>query len=172
MAAIDRTRDLIIFKKGNTLPATVSPTMVTDEWAGGQGVQWYSTGRDEFAVTSSDGVGHAFMLWGSDESSDKYTSMTRNQPNYRFGTIGFGGWLIGVKNFEQNTLASRLALSPAPITYQENDVLYFSLRGLWTKEDEWTISSDPRGANPYTVGVVVQPPSALTNGYLTVQTFL
>lgn len=172
MPAIDRTRDLIIFKKGDTLPVTVSPAMVTGEWSGGHGVQWFSSGRDEFAVTTSDGPAHGFMLWGSDETSDRYTAMTRTQPNYRFGTMGFGGWLISVRNFEQFTLASRLASSEAPLTYAVNDVLFFSLRGRWTNEDEWTISGDPRGANPYQVGVVVQAPSALTNGYLTVQTFI
>lgn len=169
MPQIDRTRDLIIFEKGDTLPVVVSSAMVSGEWAGGQGVAWTTSSRDEFSVTYSDGVANGFMLWGSDEVSDRFTAMTRTQPNYRYGVVGFGGWLISTRNFEAYTYASRVTPPNVALSYAVNDQVYFSLRGLFTKEDEWTLSGDPRAPNTNVVGIVVQPPSTATNGYLTLQ---
>lgn len=169
MPEITRTRDVIIFQKGDTFPVRVSHSMVLGGWGGGQGVQWVDSGTDDFAVTYSDGLPNGFLLWGSDEDSDRFTSATLNQPVYRFAVMGFGGWVVSVKNFERYTLASRLAPPLVPISYQPQDSLYFSLRGLITKEDEWTVSGDPRAPNGHSIGVVIQAPSALTNDYLTVQ---
>lgn len=169
MPQVDRTRDLIIFSKGDTLPVVVSSAMASGEWVGGQGVQWSGSSKDEFTVTYSDGPSHGFMLWGSDEVSDRFTAMTRTQPSYRFGVIGFGGWLLSTKSFETYTYASRQSPPNVALTYQENDLVYFSLRGLFTKEDEWTLSGDPRAPNSNAVGLVVQAPSVATNGYLTLQ---
>lgn len=169
MPQIDRTRDLIIYQKGDTFTVSLSPTLATSEWSGGQGVSWFDTGRDEFTVSASDGKAHGFLLWGSDEDSDRYTAMTRYQPNYRFAVMGFGGWIVSTRAFEKHTWASRQVSSSVPLTYGENDLVYFSLRGLPTKEDEWTLSGDPRAPNGNVVGVVVQAPSPKTNGYLTLQ---
>ncbi len=163
---IDRTRDLIIFKKGSTVVVTVSPSLAAQGWAGGQGVQWFGTGSDELAVTASDGWNHGFLLWGSDESSDQHTSMTRQQPTYQYAVMGFGGWVVATTNFERFTLASGRTL---PIVYTAEDDLYFSLNGLWTNEDEWSVSGDPRAPNTNPVGSVIQAPSSQTNDYLTVQ---
>jgi len=169
MPEIFRTRDTIIFYKGDTCTVVVSPSMALTGWAGGQGVQWFDPGRDELAVDLSDGVPNGFVLWGSDETSDRYTSLTRNQPTYGYGTVGFGGWLLATRTFEQFTLASRLAPPEVEIVYNPQDILYFSLRGLWTREDEWSISGDPRAPNTYPTGVVVQPPSSNAAGYMTIQ---
>lgn len=166
MPEIFRTRDVIIFAKGDTVPATVSPAMVTEGWPGGQGVQWFDTGKDELAVTVTDGAGQGFMLWGSDEESDQFTGMTRSQPVYQFGTMCFGGWLIATQTFERFTLASGRTV---PIVYTPNQDLLFSLGGLLTNEDEWTVTADPRAPNENFVGVVVQPPSPLTNDFMTLQ---
>lgn len=169
MPEIARTRDVIIFRKGDTFPVKVANSMVLGGWGGGQGVQWVSSGTDEFAVSYSDGIPNGFLLWGSDEDSDRFTSTTMNQPAYQFAVMGFGGWVVSVKNFERYTLASRLSPPLVPLTYSSSDPLYFSLRGLITKEDEWTVSGDPRAPNTLTIGVVIQAPSFLTNDYLTVQ---
>jgi hypothetical protein len=167
MPEIERTRDLIIFKKGDAYAVTVSPAMAAGTWLGGQGVQWYASGRDEMAVDFTDGRGQAFMLWGSDETSDKFTAMTRQQPTYQYGVVGFGGWVLSTLAFEEYTWASRQVGPLVPITYSPQDNLLFSLRGRWTNEDEWTLSGDPRAPNGNVVGVVVQPPT-VAGGYLTV----
>jgi len=166
MPELDRTRDVVILKKGDGYAMTVSPSMAATTWAGGQGVQWFNTGSDELAVDFSDGLAHAFMLWGADEDSDQYTAMTRQQPVYQYGVVGFGGWVIAVRTFERFTLGSGRTV---PIVYSAQDELFFSLTGLMTNEDEWTITADPRAPNENLVGVVIQPPSSLTNDFMTVQ---
>jgi hypothetical protein len=55
------------------------------------------------------------------------------------------------------------------ITYNPSDRLVFSLRGYWTKEDEWFLSGDPRGLNNYYIGFVTQVPSTATEFYLGIQ---
>lgn len=165
-----RTRDCIILVKGDAYPVTVADAMATAGWQGGQGVQWAPSSKDEFLVTNSDGFYAGFMLWGSDESSDQFTAMTRNQPFYRFATVGAGGWHILTRSYEKYTYASRIGGGPlVPITYNASDKLVFSLRGFWTKEDEWTLSGDPRAPNSYYIGFVSQAPSALTEFYMGIQ---
>lgn len=165
-----RTRDCIILTKGDAYPVTVDTSLANGGWKGGQAVQWVASVKDEFLVTNSDGLYAGFLLWGSDESSDQFTAMTRNQPAYRFATVGAGGWIIMTTSFEQYTYASRIGGGPlVPIVYHASDRLVFSLRGYWTKEDEWTLSGDPRAPNTYFIGFVVQAPSAITEGYMTIQ---
>ncbi len=156
--------------KGDTYPVTVSPSLVLNGWAGGQGVQWVASAKDEFCVTRSDGLYAGFMLRGSDETSDRYTSMSGQQLAYQFGTMCAGGWLISTTTYEQHTYASRTGGGPlVPLTYGESDRLVFSLRGFWTIEDEWTLSGDPRAPNGYFIGYVAQAPSLMTSGYMTIQ---
>jgi hypothetical protein len=164
-----RTRDCIILYKGDAVPVTVDSAMVTGGWRGGQGVQWAASTKDNFVVTYSDGLYAGFMLWGSDESSDQYTASTKNQPSYQFATIGAGGWLVMTSSYERYTYASRISGPLVPITYGASDRLVFSLRGLFTKEDEWTLSGDLRAPNSYYIAFVTQAPSAVTNDYITVQ---
>jgi len=170
MPELSRTRDLVILFKGDTTTPTLSESMRQRGWIGGQGVQWEAPARDDFRVTFSDGLYAGFMLFGSDESSDKFTSMTGNQVVYAAGAIGFGGWLITTVAFEKYTYASRQAGPLVEITYNSSDRVLFSLRGLWTKEDEWTLSADSRAPNGYFIGYVIQPPSTLTGGHMTIQT--
>lgn len=167
---LPRSRDCIILVKGDAYPVTVSAAMAQGGWQGGQGVQWAASTKDEFLVTYSDGYYAGFMLWGSNEEGDKFTAMSGNQPFYRFATCGAGGWHISTRSYERYTYASRTGGGPlVPISYNASDRLVFSLRGYWTKEDEWTLSGDPRGSNSYYIGFVTQVPSAATEFYMGIQ---
>jgi len=165
-----RTRDCVVLVKGDTYPVTVSVPMAVSGWRGGQGVRWVASTKDEFLIELSDGYYAGFVLFGSDEDSDQYTAMTRNQPYYKFATACAGGWHILTTTYERHTYASRVGSGPlVPLTYNASDRLVFSLRGYWTKEDEWTLSGDPRAPNSYYLGFVTQTPSTLTSGYMGIQ---
>lgn len=171
MLEIVRSRDLIILFKGDTLTPNLSDDLRSQGWEGGQGVQWDPDhGKDDFRVTFSNGLYAGFLICGSDEESDRYTSITNNQVVYGAGVIGFGGWLISTVSYEKYTYASRVSGPLVLIAYNPSDRLVFSLRGLWTKEDEWTLSGDARAPNTYFIGFVVQPPSSDTSDYMTIQT--
>ncbi len=172
MPELFRTRDCVVFWKGDAYTVTVSAAMRSAGWMGGQGVRWIDSPNDEFLVDYSDGLYGGFLLWGSDESSDQFTSATLAQPLYGYGTFCAGGWLMSVLAFEKYTYASRNVGPLVPITYVPGVRLRFSLRGLWTPEDEWALSGDPRAPNNYYVGTIVEPPSPSTNEYLTIQTSL
>jgi hypothetical protein len=165
-----RTRDCVILHKGDPYPVTINAAMAVGGWRGGQGVRWAPAGRDEFLVGYTDGEYGGFLLWGSDESSDQYTAMTRNQPAYQFSVMGAGGWIFMTSTYERYTYASRISGPLVPIAYNASDRLRFSLRGYWTKEDEWALSGDPRAPNTNYLGWVVQVPTAATENYLTIQT--
>lgn len=173
MPEIFRTRDVIVFAIGPRTTLATTPAFAQAGWPGGVGVMWVDAPTDEFMVELSDGErGAGFALWGSDEESDVLTGMTGNQPLYQFCVVGSGSFLMAVRIFETHTWASRQVGPLVPITYTSGDPLYWSLRGRFTSEDEWTASGDPRAPNPYVVANVVQAPSAVTENYLTVQTLL
>jgi hypothetical protein len=165
-----RTRDVLILFKGDAYPVTIDATMALGGWKGGQGVKWVESSKDELCVTYSDGYYAGFLLWGSDESSDKFVASTGNQPAYRFATIGAGGWLIVTSTFERYTWESRQAGSLVEIVYKAGDRLLFSNRGYFTTQDEWSLSDDPRKPNAYFIAYVAQPPTDANNHYMTVQT--
>ena len=173
MPELDRTRDVVILTPGRRTTLAVTPAVALVGWAGGTGFMWFDAPGDELMVTISDGErGAGFALWGSDEDSDVLTSMTEQQPHYQYAVIGSGGFLLSTRTFEQYTWASRNAGPLVPITYAPGETLYWSLRGWFTNEDEWTASGDPRAPNTNAVANVVQAPSAVTHNYLTVQTIL
>jgi hypothetical protein len=165
-----RDRDAYVLYKGDCYTVAVSQAMQAAGWQGGQAVQWTDSPRDEFLVTFSDGLYGGFMLWGSNEVSDQFTSLTGSQPLYGYGTLGAGTWLFATRTFERYTWASRQVGPLVPLVYTVGERLVFSLRGFWTNEDEWSASLDPRGANGYFIGNVVQAPSADNNYYLTIET--
>lgn len=170
MPEIFRSRDLIVFAKGNTMTVTADSAMTSAGWPGGQGVMWVDASVDDRVVTFSDGErGAGFALWGADETSDKFTGLTLAQPTYQCLTFGRGSWLISTTSYERFTLASGRTV---PIVYNPGDHLRFGLRGLWTKEDEWTVTGDPRAPNLNFTGQVTQVPSASNQFYLGIQTTL
>lgn len=167
-----RERDCYVLFKGDTYTVAVSSAMATQGWQGGQGVKWDDSPIDEFIVTFSDGIYGGFMLWGSNESSDQFVSMTGNQPLYGFGTFCAGGWIIATRTFEQYTYASRIGGGPlVPIVYTVGQRILFSRRGYWSIEDEWSQAPlDPRRPNTFFVGSVVQLPLPINNNYIVLQT--
>ena len=160
----------MFYFKGDAYTVSVSQAMAAQGWQGGQGVQWDDSAQDEFIVTFSDGIYGGFMLWGSNEPSDQFTSMTGAQPIYGYGTFCAGGWIIATRTFEQYTYASRIGGPLVPIVYTVGQRVVFSLRGLFTNEDEWTPSGDPRAPNTYFIGSVIQAPAPENNNYIVLQT--
>jgi hypothetical protein len=168
---IVRGRDCLLFFKGDATTVTVAPEMLQQGWPGGQGVRWAAGFDDERTVTFSDGRFGGFLLWGSDEDADQLTAQTSSQVTYRFATLLFGGSLISTSTYEKYTWASRQAGPLVPIVYQPNDILYFSARGWWTKEDEATLAGLPHAPNFFT-GFVSQVPKVSNSYFLGVQTGL
>jgi hypothetical protein len=170
MPEIIRNRDVIAHFRGDSYPVALDATMLAAGWAGGQGVRWTDSQQDEFMVTFSDGIYGGFLLWGSDEDADQYLGMTHQQLDYGYGIFCGGGWLLSTRTYEHYTYASRLAPPLVPITYQVGQRLVFSNRGLWTNEDEWTLSGDPRAPNTFYTASVVQVPRATNSYYLVLET--
>lgn len=169
MPEIFRSRDCIVFVKDDAYTVTVDTSMAQGGWPGGQGVQWAPSSKDEFTVTYSRGKFGGYLVWGSDESADDLAATTRNQPHYRFATIFGGSSLMATSSYERYTLASRLVGPLVPLVYGVDDVLYLSLRGLWTKEDELTLSSDSQAPSSV-AGYVAQAPGAANSYFLGIQT--
>ena len=170
MTEVFRSRDCVMFFKGDLYTVTVSPAMLAQGWLGGQGVMWTAGVNDERTVTFSDGRFGGFVLWGSNEAADQHTAITESQETYRFATFCTGGCLISTNTYEQYTWASRTLGGPlVPIVYQANDDLYFSVRGWFTNEDEATLAALPH-APDILVGFVSQIPKENNQFYLGVQT--
>lgn len=172
MTDLIRTRDCNVYFKGDTTTVILSDDMVRLGWAGGQGVQWVGAIGDERVVTYSTGLYGGFLIWGSDEAGDDFTAITRQQLVYRYATMCFGGSLLSTSTYERYTYASRVAGGPlVPLVYNINDPLYFSSRGLFTKEDELSQQIPPSPFAPaFFVGFVSQVPKPLNNSWLGVQT--
>lgn len=170
MTTVLRERDVVTLVKGSTSPVLVDSSMTANGWAGGQGVTWIDSTFDEFMVTYSDGTYGGFLLWGSNEDSDQFISSVGSQQKYQYGTLCTGTWVICVKTYEHYTYASRQAGPLVALTYTVGERLRFSLRGLFTKEDEWALSADPRAPNELFIGMVAQIPSAANKYYMTIQT--
>jgi len=170
MPEIFRTRDVVVFVKGDTFPVKLNNALLQSGWAGGQLVMWDDATDDDFQVQYSDGRFGGFLLWGSDEDSDQYVSMVGQQIKYGYAVMAMGGWSISTRTYEKYTYASRIAGPLVPINYVEGDFLRISLRGLFTVEDEWTLSGDPRAPDHFWAGVVMHAPDLAKNkDYLGVQ---
>jgi len=168
-----RSRDCVVFSKGDAYAVTVSQAMLDGGWVGGQGVQWGPyTDPDSPILTYSSGLFGGFMLWGSDETADQFTAMSSQFLYYDYGVVMAGRSIMSTLAFEKYTYASRLSGPPyVPITYNPCDPLFMSLRGYWTNQDELTLSGDPRAPALY-CGLVSQVPKAVNQFYLGVQTKL
>lgn len=171
MPVIERHRDVIVFSKGAATTVDVTEEDAALGWVGGQAFEWCEADRDRLLVRRSDGSYAGLALYGSDEETDRFTSMTGQQSAYRYITLMAGGWLIslGPNSYERWTYASRQAGPLVAIEYRAQDRLVFSLRGLLTTEDEWSLSGDPRAPNTDYAAFVFQAPTRARNHYLGVQ---
>lgn len=169
---IARTRDVVVLISDKSFPVRLTDSVAQAGWAGGQGVSWRPSTSDEFLVGFSDGSPGGFLLWGSNEASDQFISMTQNQPTYQFGLVCVGTWVITTSSFERYTLQSRLVPPLVENVYVPGTQVRFSLRGLFTSQDEWALSADPRAPNDFFVGMVIQAPNTENSNYLMVQTML
>jgi hypothetical protein len=162
---IVRGRDCVVFGKGDAYAVAVNSAMLAGGWAGGQGVQWVDSIDDIFTVTYSVGLYGGFLIWGSDESADQYVSSTRSQLVYGTAVMMAGNALISTSSYEKYTYASRIGPGPlVPLVYIAGEPLYFSLRGLWTKEKEV--------ASNFFTGFVAQVPKPINQFFLGIQTGL
>jgi hypothetical protein len=169
---IVRGRDCVLFSKGDMHPVVVDPTMVQGGWPGGQGVQWVDSTIEDPVVTYSHGLYGGFLLWGSDESADQFVSSTRVQLVYpQSAVMVAGNAVMSTSSYERYTYASRIAGPLVPLVYAPKDPLFFSLRGLWTKEDELTLSASPL-APAFFTGFTIQVPSPINQFFLGVQSSL
>jgi hypothetical protein len=166
---IIRGRDCTLFIKGDAQTVAVSPALLSGGWVGGQGVTWTTSLPDTPTVTYSNGLYGGFMIWGSDEASDQYTAMTGQQLKYGYGVMMVGRALLSTIAYEQYTYASRLVGPLVPIMYQPSQILYLSLRGYWTNEDELTLSGNPL-APAFFTGFVAQKPKVNNQMRLGIQT--
>ena len=170
MSEIFRGRDCLVLFAGDRQTVAVDAAMVQTGWPGGQGVQWVDVAADVRTVTYSTGLYGGFLIWGSDEIADRYTALTRNQLVYAEATMLSGGCLMLTTSYERYTWASRTGGGPlVSLVYGANDVLYLSLRGLWTREDELTLSGSAL-APAFFTGFVAQVPKASNAGFLGIQT--
>lgn len=175
MTEVLRTRDVVVFYKGGSYTTNVAPSTLSGGWVGGQGFQWTApmTSDTNSLALKSDGSSYGGLaLYGSDESSDKWTAMTGQQIAYGYVVLMIGNWLIGLSpnSYERYTYASRVGGGPlVPIDYHASDRLLLSLRGLVTIEDEYTLSGDPRAPNSAVLGYVAQAPIPERSNYLTIQ---
>lgn len=164
-----RSRDLLLFFKGDIYTVTPDPVMLAQGWAGGQGVMWAPGFNDERTVTFSDGRYGGVILWGSDEDADQFLGITGTQEVNYFAVFAAGGNLLTTRTYERYTYASRLAPPLVPIVYTPNQILYYSLRGWFTPEDEATLTLKPWAPN-FFVGFVAQVPREDNDWFLGVQT--
>lgn len=171
MTEIVRSRDLILFFRGDNYTVTPGPNMIASGWLGGQGIRWVPGVNDERTCEISDGRYGAVALYGSDEVADMHTGLSGTQRTARWITVLTGGNLLSTLTYERYTWASRQAGPLVPIIYTINQVLYFSLRGYWTNENEASLSGQAWAPNFFT-GFVAQVPKVSNNYFLGIQTGL
>lgn len=169
-----RSRDLVLFCKGDAHVVQVSAEMIVGGWAGGTGVMWIDSPHPEPVVSYSNGLFGGFMLYGSDESADQFKSDTRRQLVHPQSAVMMAGSaIISTSSYERYTYGSRLAGGAlTPLVYEVRDPLYFSRRGLWTKEDEASLGVALPFAPAFSCGVVMAVPSSLNQFFLGIQTIL
>jgi hypothetical protein len=157
-----------VYVKGDTLPVRVDSGLLAAGWVGGQGLQWVDSVEGDLKVTQSSGYSIGFALSGSREPSDLYTNIYQNQLAYGFVILCMGTWVMETRSFEVYTYASRQAGPLVLQTYRPGDPLYYSLSGLITAENEWSLTGDPRGPSS-PMGIVGR---GVLNGYIVVSTLL
>lgn len=173
-------RECSVFHKGDSMPVKISASLANRGWLGGEFVKWTDDGSGEPCVDIADGRYCGFMPFGSNEPSDQYTSMTGQNPLYRYITLFFGGNFMATTSFEKYTYVSRHGPGPlVPLVYTAQQFLYVSENGKITNQDESNPAVNPGGLFPngdpilepfLFFGLCSVPPTEKTNGRLFVQT--
>lgn len=170
MTEITRERELIVLVKGNSNTFRIDDTMAQNGWAPGQAVMWADANEDTFMLTYSDGRYGGFLYEGSNELANQYISSVGSSQKYRYATLCAGTWVISTTTYEKYTYASRISGPLVPLVYSVGERLLFSQRGLFTKEREWQLASNPNINTDLFIATVIQVPSAANKFYLMVQT--
>lgn len=175
-------RDLVLLHKGDTLPVSIDSDMAASGWSGGQFVRWVDAGTGMPTVTVANGTYCGFMMFGSDEEGDQWTSFVASQVTYKSAILTFGGNVFYTRTYEVEGYMYRHGLGPsAPLVYEPNQVLYISENGKITNENESNTAlfpahdfpdGSPIVANSFVFfGVCSVPPDdVLTSGFICVQT--
>jgi len=173
-------REFSIFHKGDSMPMKIDSAMARHGWPGGTFVRWIDDGTGEPCTTIADGRYCGFTPWGSNEPADQYTSMTQQNPKYKYITLFFGGNFAATTTFETQTYKARHGLAPpTPLVYAPQSFLYVSDNGFPTTEDESDLLVNPGhlfpDGSPILVpflyfGLCSVPPSSFTDGRLYMQT--
>jgi hypothetical protein len=171
---IVRSRDCVLFGKGDSHPVTVDEAMLLGGWAGGQGVMWVDSTHPEPVMSYSNGLYGGFLLWGSDESADQYVSTTRAQLVHPSSVVMMAGnAILSTSTYERYTYLSRISGgSLVPLVYACKDPLYFSRRGLWTIENEAELGTPLPFGSAFFTGFVLQPPAPVNQFFLGIQASL
>jgi hypothetical protein len=173
------SRDCSMFHKGDTMPMRISDEMAAIGWAGGTFVKWVDDGSGQPCLGIADGRYCGFVPFGSNETGDRYTAMTGQNPLYKYVSIYFGGNFMATITYERYTYASRHAGPLVPLVYQAQQFLYVSENGKITLEDESDVAVNaghtfPDGSPIVTpflfFGLCAVPPTAASKFYMAVQT--
>lgn len=173
-------RQCPIFHKGDSMPIQISTALAARGWLGGEFVKWHDDGTGQPTVTIADGRYCGFMPFGSNEPSDQYTSMTGQNPLYKYITMFFGGNFLATTTYEKYTYISRNGPGPlVPLVYTAQQFLYVSENGKITNQDESDVAVNPGHLFPngdpilepfLQFGICACPPIAANKFFLFAQT--
>ena len=170
-------RDLVLMVKGDSFTVQIANGFDAEGWPGGQFVK-YTTPVGGFpTVTKADGRYCGFMIFGSNEQADQFTSMTQQNVVYSYATLQFGGNVFYTRTYEEFGYLARNGLGPmVPLVYTPNQFLYISENGKITNENESDQALFPPHNFPdgtpvpdnsfIAFGLCFAPPQPATNFYI------
>ena len=170
-------RDCVILQKGDSVTFKINAALASAGWTGGTLVRWVVDGSGEPCLGLGNGLFAGYLPFGSNESGDQYTSMTRQNPHYHYAVLHSGG-IVATTTYERHTYASRHAGPLVPLVYTPNQTLYVSENGKLTPEDESDAAINPGGLFPdgspilapfQNVASCMLPPALQPQGYLFAQ---
>ena len=173
-------RDLVLQRKGCTIPVLLDPSLAASGWQGGQFGRWVDSGDGQPMVTMADGRYSGVFLWGSGETGDMYTSMFPSFQRYGYTVLLWSSNWFYTRVYETYGYMARHSLGPmTPLVYKPGDAVYVSENGKITNENEGDFTVFPMHTYPNgdpilgpfnNAGFVVSPPYPAVNNYLGVQT--
>ena len=173
-------RDLVVQRKGVTVPVKIDSSLIASGWQGGQLGRWVDDPTGDPTVSIADGRYAGIFLWGSNETADQYTSMTDSFRRYGYTVLLWSSNWFYTRVYERYGYMARHSLGPnVPLVYNPGEAIFVSENGKITKENESDFSlypphSFPNG-DPIVVpfnnfGFLATAPKPATNDYISVQT--